>query len=123
MSIYFDEYKSLPNAKKRELGNNYVLINLFLEKFNYDVRFENEELTDTTRKNDLPPMPPLENDEEVKEKKEFKILTLRKLLTRLAVLLTQVKAGNNSYKLKNEIRQILCLLYQHNKIMENFTTD
>ena len=95
MSIYFDEYKSLPNAKKRELGNNYDLINLFLEKFNYDVRFKNEESTDTTRKNDLPPMPPLENDEEVKEKKEFKILTLRKLLTRLAVLLTQVKAGNN----------------------------
>ena len=27
-----------------------------------------------------------------------------------------MKAGNNSCKLKNEIRQILNLLYQHNKI-------
>ena len=27
-----------------------------------------------------------------------------------------VKTGNNSYKLKTEIRQILYLLYQHNKI-------
>ena len=30
-------------------------------------------------------------------------------------LLTQIKAGNNSNKL-NEDRQILYLLYQHNKI-------
>ena len=31
---------------------------------------------------DLPPMPPLEGDEEVKEEKELKILTPNKLLTR-----------------------------------------
>ena len=39
-----------------------------------------------------------------------------KLLTRRPVLLAQIKAGYNSCKLKNEIRQILHLLYQHNKI-------
>ena len=39
-----------------------------------------------------------------------------KLLTRIPISLAQIKAGNNSYKLKNEIRQILYLLYQHNKI-------
>ena len=66
---------------------------------------------------DLSDMPPLEGDgEEVKEEKALKILTPDKLLTRLPVLLTQMKAGNNSCKLKNEIRQILYLLYQHNKI-------
>ena len=27
-----------------------------------------------------------------------------------------MKAGSNSYKIKNEIRQMLYLLYQHNKI-------
>ena len=32
------------------------------------------------------------------------------------MLLAEMKTGNNSYKLKNEIRQILYLLYQHNKI-------
>ena len=32
------------------------------------------------------------------------------------MLLVQVKAGNSSNKLKNEKRQIVCLLYQHNKI-------
>ena len=37
----------------------------------------------------------------------LKILTPNKLLTRLPMLLVQVKAENNSNKLKNEIRQIL----------------
>ena len=47
---------------------------------------------------------------------QIKILTLNKQLTRLSVLLAQIKAGINSYKLKNEIRQMLLyLLYQHNK--------
>ena len=65
----------------------------------------------------LPPMPPLEvNEEEVKERKGLQKLTPLKLLTRIPILLAQIKAGNNSYKLKNETRQILYLLYQHNKI-------
>ena len=62
-------------------------------------------------------MPPLEGyEEEVKEGKGLKILTPKKLLIRLPTLLAQIKAENNSYKLKNEVRQILYLLYQHNKI-------
>ena len=61
-------------------------------------------------------MPLLEGDEELKEGKGLKILTPNKLLTRLPILPAQIKAGNNSYKLKNEIRQILYLLKQHNKI-------
>ena len=66
---------------------------------------------------DLSDMPPLEDDEEeVKEGIGLKISTPNKLLNRLPILLAQIKAGNNSCKLKNEIRQILSLLYQHNKI-------
>ena len=49
------------------------------------------------------------------EGKGLKILTPNKLLTRIPILLTQIKAGNNSYNLKNEIRHVLYLLYQHNK--------
>ena len=33
------------------------------------------------------------------------------MLHRLPILLAQIQAGNNSIKLKNEIRQILYLLY------------
>ena len=52
-------------------------------------------------------MLPLEGNE--KEGKELKILTHNKLLTRLPRLLAEMKAGNNSNKLKNEIRQKLYL--------------
>ena len=31
-------------------------------------------------------------------------------------IISTIKAGNNSYKLKNEIKKLLHLLYQHNKI-------
>ena len=58
-------------------------------------------------------MPALEGEEEVKKEKGLnKFFTPNKLFTRLPLLLAQVKAGNNSYKLKNEIRQVLYLLYQ-----------
>ena len=40
------------------------------------------------------------NEEEVKEETELKIMTENKLLNRLPILLAQIKAGNNSYKLK-----------------------
>ena len=42
----------------------------------------------------------------------LKIMTPSQLMTRLPILLAQVKAGNNSNKLKNEIRQILYCLYR-----------
>ena len=50
------------------------------------------------------------------------ILTPNKLLTRLSIFLAQIKTGNNLYKLKNEIKQILYLLNRHNKITKKFTT-
>ena len=47
-----------------------------------------------------------------KEGKRLKILTNKEMLNRLPILLAQIQAGNNSNKLKNEIRQILYLLYR-----------
>ena len=48
--------------------------------------------------------------------KGLKILTPKQMLQRLPIALTQVKAGNNSEKLLNEIRQIIYSLYQSKKI-------
>ena len=48
--------------------------------------------------------------------KRMEKLTRNKLFTRVTILLAEIKAGNNSYKLNNEIRPILYLLYQHNKV-------
>ena len=46
------------------------------------------------------------------EGKELKILTPEQMLSRLRISLAQLKAGNNSQKLKNEIRQLLYSLYR-----------
>ena len=52
----------------------------------------------------------------LKEKKKIgeglKILTPMQMLSRLPITLAQLKAGNNSEKLKNEIRQLLYSLYR-----------
>ena len=46
----------------------------------------------------------------------IKILTPNQMLSRLPITLAQLKAGKNSEKLKNEIRQLLYSLY-HSKNM------
>ena len=58
------------------------------------------------------------------EKKEtkgtgLKILTPKQMLQRLPIALAQVKAGNNSESLLNEIRQIVYSLYQSKQITKN----
>ena len=45
---------------------------------------------------------------------KLKILTPKQMLQRLPIALAQVKAGNNSESLLNEIRQIVYSLYQSN---------
>ena len=45
-----------------------------------------------------------------------KILTPKQILQRLPIALAQVKAGNNSESLLNEIRQIVYSLYQSKQI-------
>ena len=58
------------------------------------VKFRRQKVGDK----DLFGMSLLEGDEEeVKEETGLKILTPNKLLTRLPILLAQIKAGNNSY--------------------------
>ena len=46
----------------------------------------------------------------------LKILTPNQVLGRLPISLAQLKAGNNSEKLKNEIRQLLYSLYRSKKL-------
>ena len=46
----------------------------------------------------------------------LKILTPDQMLSRLTITLAQLKAGNNSQKLINEIRQLLYSLYRSKKL-------
>ena len=107
-----DEYNESSNTEKREFCCRYNISDLFFDDYNYDDCF----LPPLEGDENVPPMPPLVGDEQEKEEKGIKLLTSNKLLTRLPVLLAQIKAGNNSYKLENEIIEILYLLYYHNKI-------
>ena len=53
----------------------------------------------------------LKFNEQNQQGKGIKILTPNQMLSRLPISLAQLKAGNNSEKLKNEIRQLLYSLY------------
>ena len=50
------------------------------------------------------------SDEENQKEQGLKILTPDQMLSRLPISLAQLKAGNNSEKLKNEIRQLMNLI-------------
>ena len=50
----------------------------------------------------------------------IKILTLNSMLSRLPISLAQLKAGNNSEKLKNETRQLLHSLYRSKKTCKKY---
>ena len=66
-------------------------------------------------------MPELETEESAEQRRNqqgqgLKILTLQQILSRFPILLTQLQAGNNSQKLKNDIRQLLYSLYRSKKL-------
>ena len=50
----------------------------------------------------------------------LKILTSNQMLSRLPISLAQLKAGNNSEKHKNEIRQLLYSLYRSKRVTEKY---
>ena len=53
-----------------------------------------------------------ESETEEQEGQGLKILTPKQMIIRLPILLAQLRARNNSQKLKNEIRQIVYSLYR-----------
>ena len=57
------------------------------------------------------------------EGKGRKILTREQMLQRFPISLAQIKAGNNSQNLLNEIRQIVCSLYQSKEITKKVYND
>ena len=57
-------------------------------------------------------MPDLETEKYAAEREGLKILTPQQMVSRLPISLAQLKTGNSSEKLKNEIRQLLYSLYR-----------
>ena len=65
-------------------------------------------------------MAELESEESAAQRRSqrgqgLKILTPQQMLSRVTISLVELKAGNNSQKLKNEIRQLLYSLYRSKK--------
>ena len=78
---------------------------------------ENDEI-DTTD------MPDLETEESAAVRRNqqgrgLKILTPNQMLSRLPIFLAQLKVGNNSEKLKNEIMQLMYSLYRSKNLQNN----
>ena len=72
------------------------------------------------KKSDEQP-PELENQESAEERRNqqgqgLKVRTPDQMLSRLPIILAQLKAGNNSQKIINEIRQLLYSLYRSKKL-------
>ena len=91
-----------------ELGNK--------EELKFEKRRQKfDEQPDTTD------MPDLESEESADQKwQRLKILTPNQMLSRLPISLSQLKAENNSKKLKNEIRQPLYSSYRSKKSTKQF---
>ena len=71
----------------------------------------------TDEQSNITDMPELESEESAEQRINqqgtgLKILTPHQMLSRLPINLAQLKAGNNSEKLKNEIRQLFYSLYR-----------
>ena len=130
LGICFDKNNELSDPKRNKINHKYEPKKVSFKTYNYDLWPENEKPSDTTRKSDkkesanfvdLSETPSLEVDAQVKlepqetiakrlelnpQKRKntgtkLKILTPNKLLTRFPILLTQIKAGHNSFKFKN----------------------
>ena len=72
-------------------------------------------------------MPELESEKSAAKRRNqqgqgLKILTPDQMLSRLPITLAQLKAGNNSQKLINEIRQLSNSLYHLKKLTKTITT-
>ena len=87
---------------------------IFKEKSYKEKQESNEQL-------DTRDMPELESEESAAKRRNqqgqgLKILTPDQMLSRLPITLSQLKAGNNSQKLINEIRQLLYSLFRSKKL-------
>ena len=68
-------------------------------------------------------MPGLESEKSAAKKRNqqgqgLKILTPKQMLSRLPISLAQIKAGKNSEKFMNEIRQLLYSLYRSKNMIK-----
>ena len=112
LETYFDKFNVFSEVKIKKMNRKYNPTNLILNTYDYKEWFREEELDDKKIKTDeeeIANLLELEINKQVKEGKGIKILTLKNILIRPPGLFTQIKAGNNSYELKNQTIDVFTL--------------
>ena len=114
-------YKVLPTLNDKEKNSNLVnMFNSGLKDLKKEIKkmskeeIENEKPDEIVRVVEMI----LDFNKQNQEGKGLKILTPNQMLNRLPIALAQFQAGNNSNKLKNEIRQLLYSLYRSKNMTE-----
>ena len=105
------------NPEKNKIKVN--LINSGLRDLKKEIENMSEEEKETKNPNGI--IDVVENILEInrqQQRQRVKILTPNQMLRRLPISLAQLKAGSNSEKLKNEIRQILYSLHRSKKLLK-----
>ena len=93
----------------------------FEESIGERVKLKRQKADNDEEKPDATNMSELETKESAEQRRNkkgqgLKILTPNQMLSRLPISLAQLKAANNSEKLKNEIRQLFYSLYRPKKL-------
>ena len=103
-----------------EMKNQLVnLINSGLKDFKEEIKKMSKEEIENEKPDEIVNIVEkiLKFNEQNQQEEGIKILTPNQMLNRLPIALAQLKAGNNSDKLKNEIRQLLYSLYHSKNII------
>ena len=92
------------------------MVNTFINKNNYPGNLEKDVYQDKEPKFDQSIAERTKMRRQNQEGQGLKTLTPEQILSRLPISLAQLKTGNNSQKLNNEIRQLLYSLYRSKKL-------
>ena len=114
-------YKVLNETKDKE--KNSKLVNIFNSGWEYlekEIKEMSKEEIETEKSYNIVIVVKkiFEINKINQEGKGLKILTPNQMLSRLPIVLAQLQGGDNSNKLKNEIRQLLYSLYRSKNMTE-----
>ena len=108
-------YKVLRTLNDKEKNSDLVnMFNSALKDLKEEIKKMSKEEIENERPDDIVRVVKmiLHFNKQNEQGKGLKILTPNQMLNRLPIALAQLKAGNNSNKLRNEIRQLLYSLYR-----------
>ena len=115
-----DMYKKLRETEGTRNEAQVYLINKALNKIKEDLKydfFKNTEKIIKDLKKIIDIVERILDVNQLEQKGgELKTLTPNQMLSRSPIILAQLNAGNNSEKLKNEIRQLFYSLYRSKKL-------